>query len=205
MSRPEIVGEPKMATGLATTGFGMDFHVPSLTSSNLIVAVGWKALSGAIATIPRVDGALADASGMSSFSGGVGRCQLACWRNLTAGSKWIGIETASGVIDNVWAAAILLRDAGEGTTMLGAFTNPFVTATVPSTSRLLVFYWSYGATSIGSSTHRPILTVPDLGNGLGALAILTGPGSAIQATVGIEVPGESQAVASYGIFPYAAS
>lgn len=206
MSRPEIVGEPKLITGLATTGLGFGFVVPKLASSNLIVAMGWKSATGATAALSRVDGAIATDSGMSSYSGTVGRCQFECWRNLTPGSHWISTEpSGGGVLDNLWLAAVLLRDAGQGSTMLAAYTNPFTTASVASTSRLLVFYWSYGATSIGPGTHRPLLEIPDLGNGLGALTILTGPGSAGVQTVAMTAPSESQAVAAYGIFPYAAS
>lgn len=206
MSRPEIVGAPKLATGLATTGLGFEFVIPTLTSSNLIVAAGWKSATGANAALARVDGAMVTDSGMSSFSGSVGRCQFECWRNLSAGAHWVSFEpSGSGVLDNVWMAAVLLRDAGQGSTMLAAYTNPITVTTVPLTSRLLVFYWSYGASAIGPATHRPILEVQDLGNSLGALTILTGPGSGAGQTVGVTAPNESLAVAGYGIFPYAAA
>lgn len=206
MSRPEIVGDPRMVRGTTVSGIGLDFPMPTLTSSNLFVGVLWKASSGATAAVPAVDGAVSTLSGFSA-SGTVGRMTMACWRNLDAGLRRVSV-TPSGAsnLDDVLLFAVLLRDAGEASSFSALYTNPFTTAVVPATSRLMSFYWSYGATAITAGSLHPVVEIPDLGNDLGAFAISTGISNGVaQQTVGYVVPGESSNIAGYAIVPYAAS
>lgn len=206
MSRPEIEGIPLLARATATSGLGLDFYVPTLTSSNLFVGVLWKASTGAIATIPTVDGAISTLSGFAA-NGTVGRLTMACWRNVDAGLRRVAAVPSGGSnLDDALLFAVLLRDAGEATSFSALYTNPFTTAVVPSTSRLLSFYWSYGATGISPATLHPVLEVADLGNSLGAFAISTGISNGVsQQTIGYTAPGESSNIAGYAIVPYAAS
>jgi hypothetical protein len=192
----------------SVTGLGLDFYVPSLTSSNLLVFVGHRSTGvGAATALIRVAGSVATLSGSTGVNTS-SRYSLQQFRNPTQGWKRITAEpSGASTIENAFLVAALFKNGGEVTSPQGAFTNPLTTSSaIASTDTLALFYWAYGATAIsGDGTLKSVMEVPEIGHSLGAFGLYTGTGSGSTLSVGIDVTGETERAVAYADIPYSAT